>query len=216
MRIFPLAKAAPPRISSVRMACLRGPRAAVLSQLLVSIALVAIVFGPAPVSHAQAEGATEYGVKAAFLYNFTKFIEWPPRSFSNDKSPINLCIFGDDPFDGALDEIVQGKTSNNRSIVVRRLNKLEELKSCQLVFLDASEDRRLSEVLDSTKGRSELVVGEGSDFARRGGDVQFFLENSHVHFAINVDAIQRSGLTVSSRLLALARVVHDGNRSGGD
>jgi hypothetical protein len=164
----------------------------------------------------QASPSVEYQVKAAFLLNFAKFVDWPSGAFQNDQAPIALCVFGHDPFAGALDEIIQGKKINNREILARRINGLQDLKSCQLVFIGSAEDKRLPEILNSLKGASVLVIGESDAFAERGGAIQFFVEDNRLRFAINVDAVQRSRLTVSSKLLALARIVHDpGHPKGG-
>ena len=163
----------------------------------------------------QAAPSVEYQVKAAFLLNFAKFVEWPQDAFQTDKTPITLCVFRHDPFGSALDEIIREKAINNRELLARRVNDLPELKTCQLVFVSGREEKQLPEILNSLKGASALVVGEGEDFAERGGAVQFFLENNKLRFAINVDAIQRARLQASSKLLALARIVHDSGRPKG-
>jgi YfiR/HmsC-like len=170
-------------------------------------ALIALV-GATP-TWAQASPSVEYQVKAAFLLNFAKFIEWPPNVFQGEKTPIAVCIFRYDPFGSALDDIIRGKTINNREVLARRIAELPDLKSCQLVFVSDREDKLLSEILNSLKGASALVVGESEGFAERGGGVQFFLEDNKLRFAVNVDAVQRAHLTVSSKVLALARIVHD-------
>ena len=149
-------------------------------------------------------------MKAAFLYNFARFIEWPAEAFPNDKSPIALCVFRHDPFGSVLDEALRGKSINNRELQARRVNELPELKMCQVIFISGQEDKHLPEVLSSVKGASALVVGESQEFAERGGTVQFYLENNKLRFAVNLDAAQRARLQVSSRLLALAKIVRDG------
>ena len=158
---------------------------------------------------AQVNQSVEYQVKAAFLYNFVKFVDWPPDAFQSEKSPITLCVFRYDPFGSALDEVIAGQTLNNRRLLVQQINKLPDLKACQLVFVSDREDKHLPEILDSLEGASALVVGEGEDFAEHSGGIQFFLENKRLRFAVNVDAIQRARLKLSSKLLALARIVHD-------
>jgi hypothetical protein len=158
---------------------------------------------------AQADSSIEYQVKAAFLYNFAKFVEWPPDAFQSDKSPIALCVFRYDPFGSALDEIVAGQTINDRRVVVQRINELPALKACQIVFVSNREDKNLLEILNSLKGTSALVVGESEHFAEHRGGIQFFIENKQLRFAVNVDAIQTARLKVSSKLLALARIIHD-------
>jgi hypothetical protein len=175
-----------------------------------------LLMAAASSTRAQTRPSVEYQVKAAFLFNFAKFVEWPSDAFQSEKTPIALCVFGHDPFGSALDEIMRGKAINNRDVLARRINELPDLKSCQLVFVSGAEDMRLSEVLSSLKGTSALVVGESDGFAERGGAVQFFLEANKLRFAVNVDAVQRAHLTVSSKLLALAKIVHDQGRSKGN
>jgi hypothetical protein len=178
-------------------------------------AIVAFPFGDLPEIHGQSDGASEYAVKAGFLYNFAKFIEWPADSFASGTAPISFCVFGRDPFGDSLDEIVRGKAINNRGFEIRRTNKLDELKGCQLIFISASEDGRFSQILESLKGTSSLVVGDSEDFAERGGAIAFFFEGNKVHFSVNVDAIKRARLELSSKLLALARIAHDADRPKG-
>lgn len=165
---------------------------------------------------AQASPSVEYQVKAAFLFNFAKFVEWPSGAFQSEKAPIVLCVFRHDPFGSALDDIVRGKTINNREVLARRITELQDLKSCQLVFVSDRDDQRLSEILNSLKGVSALVVGESDGFAERGGGIQFFLEDNKLRFAVNVDVLQRVRLTVSSKLLTLARIVHDQDHPKGN
>ena len=159
--------------------------------------------------------SVEYQLKAAFLFNFAKFVAWPTDAFPSDKAPISLCVFRHDPFGGALDEVIREKAINNRELLARRIKDLPELKACQLVFVSETEERQLPEILSSLKGASALVVGESADFAERGGAIQFFLENNKLRFAVNVDAIQRARLQASSKLLALARIVHDNGHPKG-
>lgn len=158
---------------------------------------------------AQTKDPTEYEIKAAFLLNFAKFVEWPAEAFPNDIAPISLCVVRYDPFGSALDDTIRGKLINNRQLLARRINELPDLKSCQMVFVSDREEKRLPEILSSVKGSNALIVGESENFAERGGSVQFYVENSRLRFAVNVDAVQRARLTVSSKLLMLAKIVHD-------
>jgi YfiR/HmsC-like len=173
------------------------------------VALLATLLGAGSL-RPQGASTVEYQVKAAFLYNFAKFIEWPTDSFASQKSPMNFCIFGHDPFGSALDEVLRGKSVNNREFLARRITEDAELKTCQLVFVSWQEDKRLPEVLSSVKGASVLVVGESTDFAGRGGTVQFFLDENKLRFAVNLEAAKRARLQISSKLLALAKIVGDG------
>lgn len=142
-------------------------------------------------------------------------MEWPAETFQGEQSPITFCVFRHDPFGSALDGIIAGKTIYNRQLLARRVNEVSGLKFCQIVFVDGREDKLLPEILRALKGSRVLVVGESENFASHGGDVQFFLENDRLRFAINVDAVQRGGLKVSSKLLALAHIMHDGDGQKG-
>jgi hypothetical protein len=170
----------------------------------------------APVNWAQAVPPGEYQLKAAFLFNFAKFIDWPPASFANPQSPFTICILGADPFGRAMDDALQGKMIGDRPVAVERVRDLAEARHCQMVFISSLEKRQLREILDGLRGTSALVVGETDGFAAAGGVIQFALEENRVRFLINTDAAGRAGLKVSSKLLSLARVVHDspkGDRS---
>jgi hypothetical protein len=160
--------------------------------------------------------ATEYQVKATFLLNFARFVEWPVDAFQNKTTPITLCVFRYDPFGHALDDIIRKKLVNNREVVARRISDLRDVKWCQIIFVSSREDQHLSEITDSLKWRSALVVGEGEDFATRGGGIQFFVEGNQLRFAVNLDAVQRVRLRISSTMLMLATIVRDGGHPKGD
>ena len=147
----------------------------------------------------------EYQVKAAFLLNFTKFIEWPPAAFLDARSPLTICILGEDPFGTVLDQMVSGETLNGRQITLRRIQGLPEPKTCQVIFFHNSE-RNLSETLAGL-APGTLTVGEGDDFLRQGGIVAFVVENRRVRFDVNRGAAATALLTISSRLLNVARFV---------
>ncbi len=144
----------------------------------------------------------EYEVKAAFLLNFTRFIDWPPGAPPG--APFNLCILGNDPFDGMLDRIMSGESVNGRKLVVRRLGD-EPPSACQLVFTEANP-KKVSGVI-SGLGPGVLTVGEGDAFLKEGGMIAFVLDNRHVRFEINHGAASKAELRISSRLLSVARSV---------
>jgi hypothetical protein len=182
-----------------------------------AIALAILLSRAAEISgQTQTAPSVEYQVKAAFLPNFARFIDWPQDPTQSEKAPITICVFRYDPFGSALDEIIQGRNINNRQVLARRIKELVELKTCQIVFVSEREDKLLPEILNNLKGASVLVVGESDAFAERGGTIQFFLENNKLRFAINVDAAERARLNVSSKLLALARIVHDQRTTKGN
>ncbi len=196
---------------------MRGPRTAGRKRegaWLGVLLLAAASIAAAPFRSFAGEGGadqapTEYQVKAAFLYNFARFVEWPPRAFARATAPLGVCVLGEDPFGEALDRAVLGKSLSDRTLMVRRGKRLQELGGCEILFISASERGRLPEILDELRAAPVLTVGESESFAARGGGVQFTLEDNHVHFIINVDATERAGLKVSSKLLSLAHVVHE-------
>jgi hypothetical protein len=182
---------------------------------ILSGALIAIVFGHVPVSCGQATAASEYTVKAAFLFNFAKFIDWPSSSFAGPQSPFTICVLGQNPFGHALEDELQGKMIGSRHLAVQQLKDKAEARRCQMVFVGSSESPHLGELLVSLRGANVLVVGDTNGFAASGGTIEFTLEDNHVRFAINTDAADRAGLKFSAKLLALARIVHDEGHSKG-
>jgi len=167
-------------------------------------------------AHAQSSATVEYQVKAAFLLNFARFVEWPPDAFESDKAPIAFCIFRQNPFGSALVDITEGQSINDRGLAVRYVQDPADLKSCQLVFVSDAADKDLPAVLGALRASSVLVVGESEAFAERGGGIQFYLEAEKVRFSVNVDATKRARLNVSSKLLALAKIVHDASPAKGN
>jgi len=147
----------------------------------------------------------EYQVKAAFLLNFTKFIEWPANAFADSGSPFSICILGRDPFGRALDDFAEGEAVSDRKLVVRRINESPAAQTCQLVFVD-SAGKDLGRILGGF-GRGVLTVGEGERFLRDGGMIAFVIENRRVRFDINQSAVEGVGLKISSKLLSVARSV---------
>jgi YfiR/HmsC-like len=152
-------------------------------------------------------------VKAAFLVNFAKFVEWPESSYLGQGAPFSICVLGEDPFGDALNDL-RGKFVLNRPVAVWRIKNADDGWRCQILFVSASEKSHLPAIFKALRGARTLLVGETDGFAASGGDIQFMLEDDHVRFAINPDAIRRAGLQVSSKLLALAKIVRD-ERTGG-
>lgn len=159
---------------------------------------------------AASEGALgEYEVKAAFLFNFGKFIEWPKDSFQARDPVFVIGVLGTDPFGGVLDQISQGGIIRGKPVRIRRFNTLRDLNRCHVLFISRSESASLSEIV-STLGRDPvLTVGDSEGFLRSGGAIGLFLAEGKVRFAINLKATERAGLTVSSKLLRLASSVQE-------
>jgi len=152
-------------------------------------------------------GPSEYQVKAAFLFNFTKFVEWPEGSFEDQQAPIVLGIIGDDPFDGDLARMIAGQKVEGRSLMIRRERWGEDLRRCQVLFVSASEQEHSSRILGSVQSAGVLTVSDMEGFAEAGGVIEFVTHDSHVHFIVNLDAANQNRLHVSAKLLALARVI---------
>jgi hypothetical protein len=159
---------------------------------------------------AQANATSEYQVKAAFLYHFAQFVDWPPETFKGAGSPITYCTIGEDPFQGALDASLNGKVIGGRGVRVQHFKKTEVVQGCQVLFLGTAEKKFISATLASLKSSPVLTVGESEDFVQAGGMIGFFLEDNKVRFDINLDAAERGKLKISARLLLLAKIVVGG------
>ena len=152
----------------------------------------------------RAEAASEYEVKAAFLYNFAKFVDWPSDAFKSG-SPFVIGVVGDDPFGSDLDTTVSGKTVDNRRIEVRRFRRVGDVQSCHILFVCRSEKSRVDKILERVSGSRTLTVGDMGQFLQRGGMINFIIEDQKVRFEINSNSAERAGLKISSKLLQLAR-----------
>jgi YfiR/HmsC-like len=162
-----------------------------------------------PPASGQDVPVSEYDVKAAFLFNFAKFVEWPPSAFASATEPVRLCVFGEeDPFDHSLEQVVQGKTANGRSMQVLHVHSAKDLKGCHILFIGWAEEKQTETLLRGIRGEGILTVGETDNFARDGGVINFVLQQNRVAFQINVDAAQQNNLKISSKLLSLAQIVH--------
>ena len=167
---------------------------------------------------AEQGSAGEYELKAAMLYNLTRFVEWPPSTYPDPQAPMRLCILGRDPFGGSLASIIFKQALNGRPVLIRHSQNDKEIRACHLLYISSSERKTTLQIFATLKGSSVLTVGEMKEFATHGGVIQFSLEEQQVRFDINLDAASRAGLKISSRLLLLARIVKDqgGDSEGGD
>jgi hypothetical protein len=147
----------------------------------------------------------EYEVKAVFVYNLAKFIEWPDKSLDNS-STITLYILGDDPFESDLDSI-RDKLVKGRRVVVKQIDSPDDLKNANILFISSSEKERLRDILKSISGLPILTVGDTKSFAQRGVMVNFYLENSRIRFEINLEAANLAGLKISSNLLRMGTII---------
>jgi len=160
----------------------------------------------------QTPASREYEVKAAFLYHFAQFVEWPEETFKDANNLLTYCTIGNDPFHGSLDASLSGKTIGARSFRVVHVKQPQEIQGCQVLFIGAGEKKLLPEILAKAKPSSILTVGESEHFAEDGGMIGFVLDENKIRFEINLEAAQKAKLKISSRLLALAKSVIGGQR----
>jgi len=184
-----------------------------LRRLGILIVALSVSLSWAPGALAQdrdSSNSSEYLIKAGFIFNFAKFVEWPQTTFAQPDSPIVIGILGTDPFGAIIDQIVQDKKIGGRGFVVKRLKwgtDPKDLKECKILFVGASERIHIDELVQIVRGLPILTVGETPGFAERGGVIRLVLEDNKVRFEVNVDAAHQAGLTISSRLLTLARII---------
>jgi hypothetical protein len=161
---------------------------------------------------AQANPSSEYQVKAAFLFHFAKFVDWPEGTFKDANSPLIYCTIGEDPFQGALDASLSGKTIGARPIRVQHFQRPQDIQVCQILFIGKGEKKLLPAVLGSLQGNPVLTVGESARFIQEGGMIGFLLEENKIRFEVNLGAAEHAKLMMSSRLLTLAKTVIGGQR----
>lgn len=162
--------------------------------------LAALLLAVPALSMADEALISEYRVKAAFLYNFSRFVTWPETTLQ-DRTEFSLCVIGTDPFGAQLDKLA-GKPVHNNTLVVKRLKGLTLADDCQLVYI--SEDTEPTEALLLVREKPVLTVSDAEDFIEQSGIIQFKLVQNRVRFRINMDAANSAGLSISSKLLSLA------------
>jgi len=185
------------------MKCFRNLRTAVFFSFagMLLMVWVSIVF---------AQEADESKVKAAFVYNFTKFIQWPNSTLPPGETKMSLCVLGNDHLGDALESLT-GKIVSGRQLSVKRIKGPDDAGRCQILYICGSESNNARNIL---KGMKEgiLTIGEMNQFASFGGIINFSVTENRVSFEINTDAAERAGLKISSQLLKLAKIVRDGSR----
>ncbi len=168
--------------------------------LILSLSPVAMGQQPTP------QPLRQYRIKAAFLFNFAKFVEWPPEAFADEDSTLVLGVLGDDPFGAALQSLT-GKTVRGRRLTIKRFDSLLDISDCHILFITSSVQEQQQEALESLEGSNVLTVGEIQRFAQMGGIINFVIRKNKIRFEINLDAGKRAGLVISSQLLNLAESV---------
>lgn len=182
-----------------------------LRKICLTVCLGALAMSALAVSAAAAEFRASQ-VKAVFLYNFAKFVEWPAEAFSTADAPLVLGILGPDPVGTAAMQSLADKKVNGRPLEVRLLSSIEGAKGCHILFISAAEQSRLARLLDSLRGSSILTVSDIKRFAEQGGSIGLTTVEQKIRFEINVEAAREAGLVVSSQLLTLATAIHRSSR----
>ncbi|GMV91396.1 MAG: hypothetical protein AMXMBFR82_11740 [Candidatus Hydrogenedentota bacterium] len=160
-----------------------------------------------PVSGATDEAPTEYEVKAAFIFKFVSFVEWPEESFPENDTPIRIGILGEDPFGTSLDRTIEGKSVRGRTLEARRSNDVEELSACHMVFVAQPVPADVQSLTTKLHERHILTIGDSADFAKRGGIINFVEREGKIRFEINAKSAQRANIRISSQLLSLAHLI---------
>ncbi len=180
------------------------PRRFALALLLLGLGLVPSVFANAAFGLSR---TPEYDLKAVFLFQFAHFVEWPAKAFSDDRAPITIGVLGDDPFGGGLDEIVANEVVGGRKLIVRRYRGMDQVDSCHILFICASESDRMVTILGKLRGRSVLTVGDTDQFVTQNGIIGFKLSKNRLKLRINLAAADTAKLIISSKLLRQAEIV---------
>lgn len=167
-----------------------------------------------PSSQAQKASPTEYEVKAAYLYNFGRFVEWPNRATAPNGGQFSVCVLGEDPFGQALDTILAGGSIDGTGTTAIRISKAKEAVNCRILFISSSEESQLKQILGALEGTSVLTVSDLPQFSQRGGMVQFVLDGKKVRFEVNLTPVEHAHLAMSSELLKVAVNLRRNNRLG--
>jgi YfiR/HmsC-like len=165
-------------------------------------------------SGAQQPKAGEFQVKAAYLYNFAKFVEWPDQNSVDKNSPFEICVLGVDPFQGALDAAVAGESIDGKRVVPKRISKPQDVNSCRILFISSSEEQHLRDILTTLDKTRVLTVSDIPHFSELGGMIGFVLEGNRVRFDVNLSSAREAGLVLSSQLLKVATNVRNSSQSG--
>ena len=160
--------------------------------------------------NAELTAFDEYAVKAGFVYNFAKFVEWPASAFRDAQAPLVVCVVGQDPFGSKLNTL-ENKTISGRKLVIKRMATSEDLERCHVLFISSSENAWLSDILKAARNRNILTISEAPDFCRSGGTINLFLDGDRVRFEINIRNAEKAGLKISSHLLSLAKICREDN-----
>ena len=156
----------------------------------------------------SAQTSPEYQVKAAFVYNLTHFVEWPPQAYPNNNSPIIIGVLGKNPFGNVLKEMVAGERIGGHPLVVIHFTDVEKAKYCHLLYVNFEAKTEIVAVMNRLRGHNILMVSDAPGFAKMGGMVRLFTKNDKINIEINLEEARKERLQISSKLLKLAQIVH--------
>ncbi|MFO7448079.1 MAG: YfiR family protein [Ignavibacteriaceae bacterium] len=149
-----------------------------------------------------------YKLKAVFILNFLRFIEWPQSSFQNEHSPITLAIIGKDPFGKILDETIQNEKVNNHPVIIRRNVSVSDAGKFHVLYISESEKRNVNEIIKKVENTPALTISDIDGFGENGGIITFFIEDNKIRFMINIQSLKQAELKASSKLLRLAKIIN--------
>lgn len=182
------------------------PNGTRLPRLLLLLLLLWAILVPFGRSHAQ-DAASESELKAAYLYNFILFSEWPKTAFEGESTPFIIHVYEDDAFTAKLKKDLKDKKAHGRSFQVETINSPADAKGSHVIYIPASENRRIPQLLESVKGKPVLTVGDSPQFLEQGGIINFLVHEKQLRFEINVAAAEKGDMSISSKLLRLAITV---------
>ncbi|MDP4129766.1 MAG: YfiR family protein [Bacteroidota bacterium] len=179
----------------------------VLKIILTRFLFVALLIMPG-VGHlpAQPPVPREYRIKAAFLFNFTQFVDWPTASFSTADEPMVIGVLGENPFGAYLAETFSGEKVNGHPVLIQHYDHADEIKTCHILFVGLSDPKKSQEVISDLKERSILTISDMPGFLAQGGMIKFFMKDNNIRFEINLEATKAANLVLSSKLLRLAEI----------
>ncbi len=179
------------------------------TSIALGLVLIALIGLGLPASAPRAEGVSEYSVKAAFIVNFARLVEWPEDAFGGPEDAVVTCIAGKQAHTAARRGGLDGQAVGRRSVSLRLIDSADETRGCHVVFVSSDSSKLAPRILAQVRSDSILTVGENEGFAKRGGIINFYREGPKVRFEINATAAERADLQISSRLLRLARIVEE-------
>jgi hypothetical protein len=196
--------AGPESVTGVHSCCLSKFVALAIAWVLVGVSCL----------HAQQSKPTEYQVKAAYLYNFGRFVKWPAGVAAGKGDSFPVCVLGRDPFGPVLDSTLAGEALEGKPVVIRRIAREQDAADCRILFVSSTEEHHLKEILAAIDQAGVLTVSDIPGFSRRGGMIQFVMEGDRVRFEINLATAESARLVLSSELLKVAAAVRRNTRSG--